>query len=156
MNTPFFDHRYSRHGFSFFPFIFYCFATFHQGWVAMAIKQAIWLDFTFAVLFHMAPAQSKHGGCCTYTDVWFSISFLSVFGSESPENVKAALHKLALILLSNGHPHVSHLVCDLSFIKEDVILKRIIFHQKEKSCSISINLVVKSILSTFHLKVAAP
>lgn len=83
------------------------------------------LDFTFAVLFHMVLSpQSKHGGCCTHTDVWFHISFLSVLGSYSPETTEAALHKLAFILLSNGHHHMSHLFCDLSFKKDIDPLER--------------------------------
>lgn len=117
------------HSTDFFSEIFYCFFfTFHQGWVAMAIKQAILLNFTFAVLLHMVLSpQSKHGGCCTHTDVRFCISFLSVLGSYSPETAEAALHKLAFILLSNGLHHMSHLFCDLSFKKDTAPLERFLF-----------------------------
>lgn len=109
----------------FFPEVFYCFSTFHQAWVAMAIKQAILLDFTFAVLLHtVLSPQSKHGGCYTHTDVGFCISFLSVLGSYSPETAEAALCKLASIFLSNGHHRMSHLLCDLSFKKDTAPFER--------------------------------
>lgn len=89
----------------------------------------------YLVGFHLC-CPVLYGSVCSEQAWWMLhiyrclifISFLSVFGGESPGTVKAALHKLVLILFSNGHPCVSHLVCDLSFKKEDATLKRIIFH----------------------------
>lgn len=89
----------------------------------------------YLVGFHLCCLAS-YGSLCSEQTWWMLhtyrclilCSFLSVFGSESPGTAEAALHKLALILLSNGHPRGYNLFCDLSFKKEDATLNRIIFH----------------------------